>query len=205
MRSNRNIQLVRKARRANAQDESDYVQEPACTLPVQEYSTDEGSRMFCCIDETFKEPSYYREVVQALLVAGEDAEVTFLVNSPGGDYEGLLHIASAIHSSKARTVAHITGRAASCASMLPLLCDEIVVSPYAEMFIHFIEVGTGKENITRNLDMLKNMQAGCEDNFRLFYRGFLSEDELQHVFRGGTYTFNSSEITRRLKQRQQLE
>ena len=157
MQSNRNIRGVRKARCANAQEESDYVQEPACTLPVQEYSTDEGSRMFCCIDETFKEPSYYREVVQALLVAEEDTEVTFIVNSPGGDYEGLLHLASAIHSSKARTVAHITGRAASCASMLPLLCDEVIVSPYAEMFIHFIETGIDTDNVTRNLDILKNL------------------------------------------------
>ena len=202
MWSNRNIQVVRKA---NEQDGSDYVQEAVCTLPVHEYSTDEGARMFCCIDETFKAPSYYREVVQALLVAGEDTEVTFLVNSPGGDYEGLLHIASAIHSSKARTVAHITGRAASCASMLPLLCDEVIVSPYAEMFIHFIEAGIDTDNITRSLDLLKHMQTGCEDNFRLIYKGFLSEDELQHVFHGGTYTFNSSEITRRLRQRQQLE
>jgi ATP-dependent Clp protease protease subunit len=66
-----------------------------------------------------------------------DVEIIHLrINSPGGDvFEGRA-MQQALRESKSRVVAHIDGLAASAATFLPIVADEVEISPGGFMMIH---------------------------------------------------------------------
>ena len=65
---------------------------------------------------------------------GEEAEIE--INSPGGLVVCGIEIANAIKNCKAKLVAHVTGIAASMASVIACACDEIVMEEASFMMIH---------------------------------------------------------------------
>ncbi len=70
----------------------------------------------------------------ATLADGEKAEIE--INSPGGLVVYGIEMANAIKNSKAHLVAHVTGMAASMASVIACACDEIVMEEASFMMIH---------------------------------------------------------------------
>ncbi len=65
---------------------------------------------------------------------GEKAEIE--INSPGGYVVYGCEMANAIKNSKAHLIAHVTGMAASMASVIACACDEIVMEEASFMMIH---------------------------------------------------------------------
>lgn len=78
-----------------------------------------------------------KEFARALDDVSDDvSEVRLLINSPGGDvWEGLA-ILNQLRLHPARTVAVVEGIAASSASFIAAGCDEVVMMPNSEMFVH---------------------------------------------------------------------
>lgn len=70
----------------------------------------------------------------AQLEDGEKAEIE--INSPGGLVIYGVEMANAIKNSKAHVIAHVTGMAASMASVVACACDEIVMEEASFMMIH---------------------------------------------------------------------
>jgi ATP-dependent Clp protease protease subunit len=58
------------------------------------------------------------------------------INSPGGDVFAAQAIASALERHPANVIAHIDGLAASAATAIAVVCDEVLIAPAAMFMIH---------------------------------------------------------------------
>ena len=104
---------------------------------------------------------------------GEKVEIE--INSPGGLCVPGMEMANAIKNSKAHVIAHITGMAASMASVIACACDEIKMEEAAFLMIHdpwsWIEGNAASmRKEAQNLDQFKAVIMS-------FYRGKFDRTE----------------------------
>lgn len=76
---------------------------------------------------------YFREELEKL---GDVKQINVYINSKGGDVGEGIGIYSQLKRHKAHKTAYIDGYACSIASVIPMACDEVVISPPATMMIH---------------------------------------------------------------------
>ena len=155
------------------------------------------------IDEPFVSPSYYRGVVSMLMGASEDDTVIFLINSPGGQLNGLLALVEGVKMTDATTIAVLVGECASAASMFALHCDTIFVSDNATMLCHNISYGTGGKG-SDILSHVQHVSKTSEKLLRKTYEHFLSPQEINEMINGREIYLDSDEIKQRLKHKQQV-
>ena len=154
------------------------------------------------IDENFMEASYYRGIVNMLAQANEQDIVIFRINSPGGQFSGLLSLLDAIETTQAMTIADITGQAASAASILALNCDQCVVGKYAEMLAHEVSYGVGGKG-SDNLSHVQHIKKISDKLIWDTYEGFLEDHEIESVLNGKELFLDSDEIIERLNKREE--
>lgn len=154
------------------------------------------------VDESFMEASYYRGVVNMLAQANEQDIVIFRINSPGGQFSGLLSLLDAIETTQAMTIADITGQAASAASILALNCDQCVVGKYAEMLAHEVSYGVGGKG-SDNLSHVQHIKKISDKLIWDTYEGFLEDHEIESVLNGKELFLDSDEIIERLNKREE--
>ncbi len=97
-----------------------------------------------------------------------DVDIIHLrINSPGGDvFEGRT-MATALRQSKAKTIAHIDGHAASAATYVALACAEVRIAPGAFFMIHnawTIAVGSATDLI-QTAELLKKVDASITADY----------------------------------------
>lgn len=153
------------------------------------------------IDEPFVSPSYYRGVVSMLMGASEDDTVIFLINSPGGQLNGLLALVEGVKMTDATTIAVLVGECASAASMFALHCDTIFVSDNATMLCHNISYGTGGKG-SDILSHVQHVSKTSEKLLRKTYEHFLSKTEIDEMINGREIYLDSDEIKQRLEQKE---
>lgn len=116
---------------------------------------------------------------------GEKAEIE--INSPGGSVVYGCEMANAIKNSKAHLVAHVTGMAASMASVIACACDEIILEEASFMMIHdpWAEMAGNAADLRKEADILDRMK----EMILSFYRGKFqkSEEELAALMSAETY------------------
>lgn len=120
------------------------------------------------------------------LKSGEKA--TIEINSPGGSVIYGVEMANAIKNSKAHLVAHITGMAASMASVIACACDEIVMEEASFMMIHdpWTYAEGNAEEMRKQADILDQMKSLIMS----FYRGKFkrcTDEELAKLMSAETY------------------
>lgn len=155
------------------------------------------------IDGSFREPAFYRGVINMLMNASEQDTVAFMINSPGGSLSGLLSLLEAINMTNANTVALVVGAASSAASMFALHCNEVYVGENATFLCHNISYGTGG----KGSDVLAHVQhttSSASKLLRKTYKHFLSEIEINDMINGKEIYMESDEIVERLQQREEL-
>lgn len=150
------------------------------------------------IDEEFKAPIYYRQVCRAIKDTSPSDTIEFEINSSGGRLDGLVALLAAMNSTEASTQANIFGNCHSAASMLALNCDNITVSPFSTMLVHYISFGTyGKvsdiKKYTSHIDKV------AEKLFRDTYLNFLTEEEIEKCLDGHELWLDSDGINQRLQ------
>ena len=124
------------------------------------------------------------------LSAGEEAEIE--INSPGGNVIQGVEMANAIKNSKAKIVAHVTGIAASMASVIACACDRIEMEEASFMMIHdpWGYTEGNAEEMRKQASVLDQMKAVIMS----FYRGKfkdLTEDQISALMSDETwYTGN---------------
>lgn len=155
------------------------------------------------IDEPFVAPSYYRAVVSMLMQATEDDTVIFLINSPGGQLNGLLALVEAVKMTDARTMAVLIGECASAASMFALHCDTVFVSENATMLCHNISYGTGGKG-SDILSHVQHVSKTSEKLLRKTYEHFLTAKEIDEMINGREIYLDSDEIKDRLDTKAKL-
>lgn len=155
------------------------------------------------IDGPFREPSFYRGVINMIMNASEQDTVVFMINSDGGQLSSLLSLLESLNMTEANTVALVVGSASSAASMFALHCDEVYVGENATFLCHNISYGTGG----KGSDVLAHVQHTTSSAGKLLrktYKNFLTEQEINDMINGKEIYMESDEIVERLKQREVL-
>lgn len=107
------------------------------------------------------------------LKVGEKAVIE--INSPGGLLIAGIEMANAIKNSKAYIIAHVTGIAASMASVIACACDEIEMEEASFLMIHdpWTYAEGNAEQLRKDAAFLDQCKSVCMS----FYRGKFSCDE----------------------------
>ena len=156
------------------------------------------------IDEDFGTPAKYRNVCNVIANATEDDVVKFEISSYGGRLDGLTSLLSAMLKTDATTECTINGACKSAAVMLALHCDNIMVSPFADVLVHHASYGTnGKASDV--LAQVTHTHNYTNDLFRSTFKNFLTEDEIELALNGKEFHMQADEFTRRLKIKMELE
>lgn len=116
-----------------------------------------------------------RPIKEFLAGLGEGEEAEIEINSPGGLVIVGVEIANAIKNCKAKITAHVTGIAASMASVIACACDEIVMEEASFMMIHDpwgYAMGNAEE-MRKEAGVLDQMKKIC----MAFYRGKFNRTE----------------------------
>lgn len=146
-------------------------------------------------------PEVYNDILYHLRCARPQDEVTFLINSGGGQVDGALHIVSGIRACAAQNIkAVITGSCASAATYIFFSANQWEVPPYASMLLHTTTYGTGgmAEHVLQAAEHeVRHLDRTCQ----LFYEGFLTKGEITKLKGGHQYYFLSEEIEARLHKR----
>lgn len=152
------------------------------------------------LDEGITDASYYRNITDVCNQAGDEDQIHFYINSPGGLLSGLSTILDAIEKTDALTVAIVTGDCHSAASIIMLHCDVVDVGRMANALCHNVSFGTSG----RASDIQAQVNHTTKQATRLLketYEGFMSESEIDLLLEGKQFYFDAEEIVTRLEAR----
>lgn len=110
-----------------------------------------------------------RSVRDALSGLPEGEELVLEINSGGGSVMAGAEIYTVLKSSGVRTVAEVQSLAASAASYLCLGCDEVQISPVAQMMIHLPSTCTAGDRTDhlRSVQMLDSTREAILNAYEL--------------------------------------
>ena len=154
-------------------------------------------------DENIKEPKYYRPLLNRISSLGQYDQIHIVMNSYGGNLDGTLAILDALENTQAKVNCEIQGTVASAGSIIALSCENIYVSPYAEMMIHSASFG-GSGHQSAVMSRLAHIDTRVKKLMQNVYQDFLTPAELEEVFLGKEYWFDSDEIIARLERRDEI-
>lgn len=150
------------------------------------------------LTDAIDEPSLYNELCYKLKSASNAEIFTLYINTPGGIIDSATMIVDAIKNSKAKVIAEISGTVASAGTVITLACDEVKVADHTAFMIHNYSggmVGKGHEMKARQEFVDSSLNAA----FKVFYKDFLSEDEMNAVIDGKDMWMGKDEVVARLK------
>ena len=193
------LNLNKNISRTLAQDEDDvegfpnklgysYVQETRTHVTVH-------------LNQPFMTPDYYDNVVDALRRASPDDVFEFILNSPGGRFDGMTSLLDAVESTDALVIANIAGECSSAASIFALKCHQVRVGPYAELLAHSARYGFAGKSAD-NVSHVLHTAKVTERIMREAYEGFLTEEEIEQVISGKELYLDADQILERLEKRE---
>lgn len=142
------------------------------------------------------EPYEFAEIITLLDNAEPGDTVVFKLNTPGGRLDSTLSIIDAIASTKAHTIAEVSGDCASAGTMIALACDGLYVSEFAEFMCHNFSGGVGgkgHEIKARAEYILKNNA----DFMHSVYKKFLTKAEVELLIDGKDFYMGKKEVMER--------
>ena len=121
----------------------------------------------------------------------EDAETTFVIDSPGGSVGAGVFLMTFISKMKGKTVAEIWSRAWSMASMLAMACDEVKIAKGGSFMIHNprgLAYGTASE-IKAALEYLDGVRTQAVDAYaaKVESKGHTREEVEEHMTDAGKF------------------
>lgn len=152
------------------------------------------------LDETVREPKYYRNLLQCIDNLSEDDMLQIVINSYGGALDGAMAIISAIQGTDAHVQVLVDGVAASAASMIALAAPSLFIADNSVFMIHsatFGSVGKQSDVISHVTFLDRRIKSIMQD----IYKGFLTDQELQDVLTGREIWLDTASIIERLEAR----
>lgn len=140
----------------------------------------------------------YNDLKAILRAMSQNDHLHLHINCCGGDLYTALELINAIKASQGNVVAVLDPYAASAASMIFLQCPCTSFNTYSTMMIHaytdciYGKANELKSNFYFNSEYLKNLYYDI-------YENFLTKKEIDEVLAGKDMYFNSDQINRRLK------
>lgn len=144
-----------------------------------------------------EEPKYDR-LVMALLKAGPNDMIDFIINCQGGCMYLMNTIIQSFKLSGIRTRAIVTGMCYSAASMIALSCDEIIFCPGADMMIHCAQLGHPMGPARAVESKVRFDRKNTELFIDEVYGDFLTPDELEDVKEYKEVWLDHKDVQRRL-------
>lgn len=151
--------------------------------------------------EGIGDSSEHQEELDAIRSAGsEDVIYIYFTGCPGGVINTGMALMNAIVESPARVVAVLEGSNASLATMIPMVCSEVVVTPYTSMMLHSPhggDYGTVLNKERSAVFFSQLYQTFLSD----IYEGFLTPDEIEDVKNGLEIYLDADAIEERRNRR----
>jgi ATP-dependent protease ClpP protease subunit len=192
--------LVRRSRNEEDDDEIEMIQIGASQSSMIRASRHTINNYRVYLDENIGEAKKYRDLIDALVSAGQHDEFNLFINNGGGYLYTALAIIEAIKASQATVRAIVVGECHSAASIITLSCHEIMITDAANMMVHSASFGSGgfAHNVKHHADF-SVAQLGVL--FDEVYGGFLTETEMKELKSGREFWFNAKEIAKRVANR----
>lgn len=152
------------------------------------------------LTDTIDSPNYYNELCFRLKSASPAEIFTLVINTPGGILDAAMMIVDALKTTKAKTIAQISGTVASAGTIITLACDEVTIADHTAFMIHNYSgglVGKGHELKAHQ----EFVDANLNKSFTSLYSGFLTPAEIKKVIDGKDYWMNKDEVIERLATR----
>lgn len=151
------------------------------------------------LTDSIAEPNYYNELCYKLKSASQAEVFTLVLNTPGGYIDAAVMIVDAIKSSKAKVIAQISGTVASAGTIITLACDEVQVAEHTAFMIHNYSSSGGHGKGHELKAMQEFVDRNLNASFKIFYKDFLTEDEMEDVIDGRDLWMDKYEVDARLK------
>ena len=148
------------------------------------------------LTDSIEAPSTYNEMCHILYEADKGDTVTIHINNGGGYVDSGFMIINAVKASKAKVAAKLSGTVASLATLNPLACATIEVSPYIQVMIHNYSGGAqGKRHEMKAQMDFTDAQLNLA--FGEIYSGFLTDNEMELVIAGKDLWLGRDEVLAR--------
>lgn len=152
------------------------------------------------LTDAIDSPNYYNELCFKLKSASPAEVFTLVINTPGGILDSAMMIVDALKTTKAKTIAQISGTVASAGTIITLACDEIIIADHTAFMIHNYSgglVGKGHELKAHQ----EFVDANLNKSFTSLYGGFLTPAEIKKVIDGKDYWMDKDEVLARFANR----
>lgn len=152
------------------------------------------------ITNAIEEPQLYNELCYLLAKAVVGETFRIYINTPGGIIDSAFMIANAIKDSKAHVIGHLSGTVASAGTVISMACDDLEVTPHLSFMIHNYSggmQGKGHEMKARQ----KFTDDHLSEAFSYFYKGFLTDEEMEKVIEGTDLWMGTEEVQDRWEDR----
>ena len=129
---------------------------------------------------------HFREELEKL---GDVKQINVYINSKGGDVGEGIGIYSQLKRHKAHKTAYIDGYACSIASVIPMACDEVIISPTATRMIHpawRFAMGNAEE-LRKTADDLDKITESTKQAYLLKSGGKISAAKLTELMNAETW------------------
>lgn len=152
------------------------------------------------LTDTIDSPNYYNELCFKLKSASPAEVFTLVINTPGGILDSAMMIVDALKTTKAKTIAQISGTVASAGTIITLACSEVIIADHTAFMIHNYSgglVGKGHELKAHQ----EFVDANLNKSFTSLYGGFLTPTEIKKVIDGKDYWMDKDEVLTRFANR----
>jgi len=143
-------------------------------------------------------PDEYNKLVYLLNGASEAENFYIHLNTPGGILDSANMLVNALRSTKANTTAILSGTVASAGTILALACTHLEIAPYTQFMIHNYSGSVGGKGKEAK-DQMEFINSETNKSFRDYYKGFLTEEEIEDVIDDHDRWFDYEEVKRRWK------
>jgi len=156
------------------------------------------------LDFNIGEPDIFRELFKNLEEADDKTKFEFILNTQGGRMDTTIQLIDYIRKTKAQTKAVIYV-AMSSGSLIALACKDVIVAPFATMYIHNVQYGFTYGDLNKGKALTDIHVQRTENIFGTIYKGFLTDKEIKDVIHNGREIWlTENEIRERLEKRKQV-
>jgi len=157
-----------------------------------------GIKYDCYLNNNIDEPHKYSELLEILRKATDKDTVSIHINNGGGKLNTGMQIVNTINICKAEVITIMEGPSHSCASIIFLAGNKKIVRNHSYMLCHYFSgglYGKGQELEAQAKHEIKYIK----EFFRIVYKNFMTTKELERLFKGEDFWFDSKEINKRIK------
>lgn len=157
------------------------------------------------LDEMIGPPSFYRNLIHYMHNMQEDDSLTVWMDTGGGHIDGAMALIDAMQTTEGCVQVIVTGMAGSAGSIIALNAPNLVIGNRARFFLHAASYGVGHMKQGEVESTVENNKIMLRSIYEEAYSGFLTEQEIEMLFIGKDYYFDTTEVNRRVEQRQKLK